>query len=57
MLENTLRIVFYAVNDIGKLFLTKATTDTGLDSDEESQEIEDEESDGFESEDYGTEAE
>ena len=29
MLENTLRMVFYAVNDIGKLFLTKATADIG----------------------------
>ena len=58
MLENSLRIVFYAVNDIGKLFLTKATADTGLESGEEEQEIEEEEEiDDFESQDYGTEAE
>ena len=59
MLENSLRIVFYSVNDIGKLFLTEATADTGLDSDEEEKEIEKEEEkiDDFESMDYGTEAE
>ena len=57
MLENSLRIVFYAVNDIGKLFLTKATADTGLESGEEEKEIEEEEGiDDFESQDYGTEA-
>ena len=58
MLENSLRIVFYAVNDIGKLFLTKATADTGLESGEEEEVIEEEEIiDDFESQDYGTEAE
>ena len=59
MLENSLRIVFYSVNDIGKLFLTEATVDTGMDSDEEEKKIEQEEEkiDDFESMDYGTEAE
>ena len=30
-----MRMVFYAVNDIGKLFLTAATADTGEYSDED----------------------
>ena len=62
MLENTLRIVFYSINDIGKLFLTKAIADTGeySEDDDADQDLEDEieEESKFESvEDYGTEAE